>query len=1410
MTTTFGPLYDELKQIVEDTKFENLLEALKKRARNTNVKKRGEFENALLTLAQKSTDNGIRPVLYETMVSLESIWNTYLPKEYLQGKFWTAIKEEDIESAVLNYKELAKQGLDFIGIFPKKMGKLIPIVAGEEYRLLQYSKEELMFYDLRLEPLPKNFVPESLKIIDVLASSPFQSMESTGLSETKETNTEIWILFEEKDGKNSILSMNTKEVDALNADQNLIKQRAIVFDKKKSPARHLSYYKNHLLIVSKNTVYYYEQHGTWEKWYTSEHEITAYESTGKGFWVGHSNGDVIILKELDRVGVRDTFKQYSNAVESIRESEGFVLISDKKCLCIADFAGNLILRLKETDSEIIQSVIPDNKHVLIHLANGMLIARELKQGNICRQINLGDIYDILFTCRQYVYCGKKSGEIKLFEIPLFTPMVKALESKNIYVDSQSVETEPDAPVRYISEFIGRRELLNEIKSTGNTHFLLYGEPGIGKTSLLNVLRDSLSESAKCCFIDLEKLLKTVDSYPEFEKHFMEKCLGQHFMSVSELPKSEGYQALRAMVKKIKGCRKFCVFCLDNFSAPGNFDEDDFDTFNTFLRSMLIHPEIRIIMACNSKRKTGVVNFFDNFKDILNQRKLLYRQIPLFSEMEVKNALRKKVSLNQDIVNETYRYTGRFPHLVHLFDKWDVNRNSIEKQSKIIAKEFTGKIFEYFRDLSSDAYLLLATCLRYGQLSEKSSYTTFYENFPLLKISLPRPLLDQALREIENYGDGVCAGSDGESFHLFLKDETQLLHSASGHLSWLTDFSTLYKFTSLPDFKQAHNVAQTFTRVTGSELDSNASLTKYMERYKKIFYVNKLTEYGRQVLDMPLSTFIVIPLQPWMAHSHKNIFKDLYVSIQEFERLSGKFYILFFEFHGIATETIKDDLIGLERISILDTSMMKRIIPDESPREKASDFIFNQLSIKERSPYTTSGAVPDELFYGREMEIQLIRGLPENIGIFGTRTIGKTSLLRRLNKDIKSQKKWKVYSMDCSRIESEELLLKNLAEKMGISFEAIPNMGEFRRYVTREAEISGKQYLFLLDEVDRLVQYDIENKEKIFNTFNRLCTEAMENDEYAARFILFGFQRMFEQMKNPGSRLYNFMVFLPLKPLDVTSALALVTQPIEKIRVRWKDKNDALYLVNSCSCHPRLLQAACHSLLTILDGKTEKKDIIEKFDVDQALTSDSFREMCMRFYQNPEVEKEDKVLKNKKSERKKSLFFSPRAKDKPSTRPEKPKKGNDYWNDLHRITILSAIRLLFEEGKESFNITGIQRELKKYRVSVSPNVMRIILDHLCLSGNFNLKNESTLIARQDSDVQKKIEPVDISAGEKRLTVDKPDIYSADARTFPKFIYEFGVKIFPKLLVANFGGIDQCKDELRKLIEKREWEEWLRRY
>ncbi|MCI0471709.1 MAG: ATP-binding protein [Candidatus Aminicenantes bacterium] len=1399
--------YHELRNLLEKDQAALLVD-LKQRAIDVEIDKRKEFENSLLRLARDIADADKRNAVYEVLVSLQSTWTRNRPEKGLQARFRTAFDTGNYREAEEIYKRLAKQGLDYIDTFQAGAGNLIPIFDGEKGMLLHYNKKEITFYDLGFKQLAKLLVPKYMQIIDVIAPFLDEDIDDMEIGENKKTRHELWILMEDKSNQKVIISLNIVNIAALETIERRLEHGAIEINQAMGRVRRLSYFQNSLLLVSDRIIYYRRDDNNWREWYTTGNKITAIETTKEGFWVGHLNGNVFMLKDLHHVGNRDVLHGFSEQIENIRSTGRYVLVWSEKRLIISDHGCQPVSEPVLTHCRINQATIME-ENLLLLTANGLLLSRDIDQWNIRWQINLGDRYDILFSYRRLLFCGEQEGGAVLFEIPSLNTMTKELESKNIYVENQSIDIDPNAPVRYIFEFTGRTNILDEIKREGKSHYILYSEPRIGKTSILNVLREILYETSKCCVIDFTQLLKYSNSYELFEKNFIEICLGQYFMNTSDLLMKGGYHAIRSMVNKIKRYLNFCVFGLDNFFIPNHFDNYSRENFTFFIRSLLIHPEVRLIIACNKKYKYEIEEYFGDFRDILKKRNLIFMNIPLFSEREVKNAIRGKISLQQSMIDEVYKYTGRFPHLIHFYDDWEPNSDSIEEQSNKIAGTFSDKIFEYFRDLSSNARLLIATCLYEKLAGEKTSYITFYDRFPFLRNGLPRERLDEALEEIDTYGSGISVEKETDSFKISLSDDAQLFYLAARHISWVKDFKTLFDFSAAPDQEKAKNAARMFTRITRSELEANESLEQINKKFKDKFYIAKLTAQGLLALKMPLTTFIVIPLKPWRKKDYGEAFQDLYIEFQEFTRQTGEtpiFYTLLFNLHGYPGEEIKKDLEGFDRISIIDAAMMKDIILADSPQDTTSGFIFDQLSIRERSPYTISGAVPDSLFFGREMEIALIRGLPENIGVFGTRTIGKTSLLRKLHKAFQSHKKWKVYDMDCARIESEETLLKNLAEKMEINFDEISDMDKFRQYVTRKAEKGGHRYLFLLDEVDRLVEYDMQHDEKIFNAFNRLCNETMKNNETAARFILFGFQQMFEQMKNPTSRLYNFMVFLPLQTLDIEGAMGLVTRPIEDIRVRWKNDEDAAHLVDSCSRHPRLLQAACQALLSNLDDKKIDRNTIDRDDVNKALMSQGFREICMRLY-HATVDERDDSKKNKKDGRQKTLFARIRGKEAAAKSFEESTR-EAFLGDLHRITILAAVRLLFKEKKETFTIMNIQDELKRDNIDISPDIMRNILDRLCLSGNFRLQEESIIIAKDGERLRREVYGIDIHDLDRNITDLK--VYEDKKSAIPRFTYEFGVKIFPRLLAAHFGGIDQCAEERKKLVEKGAWREELRRY
>ncbi|MCI0470055.1 MAG: hypothetical protein L0Y73_00180, partial [Candidatus Aminicenantes bacterium] len=406
--------YHELRNQLEKDQAALLID-LKQRAIDVEIDKRKEFENSLLRLARGIADADKRNAVYEVLVSLQSTWTQYRPEKRLQAKFRAAFDAGNYREAEEVYKRLARQGLDYIDTFQAGAGRLMPIYAGEKNMLLHYNKKEITFYDLGFKQLTKLFVPGALEIIDVIAPITDEEIDDIEIGEIKKPGHEIWLLMEEKNNKKIIVSLDIANIDALETIEHRLEHGAVELDQEMLDVNRLAYFQDHLLLVSNRKIYYRRDDNNWLEWYTTGNKITAIKTTKEGCWVGHLNGNVFMLKDWQHVGNRVVLHGFSEEIENICSTGRYVYLWSEKRLIIADQGCKQISEPVVTHCRIVQADILE-EYLLLFTANGMLTSRDIFQGNLCWQINLGDIYDILFSYRHYLFCGRRDGETMVFEI----------------------------------------------------------------------------------------------------------------------------------------------------------------------------------------------------------------------------------------------------------------------------------------------------------------------------------------------------------------------------------------------------------------------------------------------------------------------------------------------------------------------------------------------------------------------------------------------------------------------------------------------------------------------------------------------------------------------------------------------------------------------------------------------------------------------------------------------------------------------------------------------------------------------------------------------------------------------------------------------------------------------------------
>jgi hypothetical protein len=1368
-------VYNELKETILTSPTEQLLPKLKDKFRNAAVEDRGIYKNELLKLAQEPDIEPFHSSIFETLASLNAIWAEHIPRRGLIHKFNQLYDEGKYREAVQICTDLISQGLDYIDTIDIGEGTLLPLYDKKEPKILQFNEREIRFLDLDLNLIQSVDMPQGKKIIDV-----FTPLSSTHYVEKDDgIDNIIWVLIED------INDLNRAIIPLTNDRKGLDIKAKIDIPKLDAGFNRISRFQGHLLLVGQQSILNYRLEEGWEQWLTIEDKITCFKQIEDKYWIGSADGHMRIIQSFDHTGRRKSIERFHTSVMSISAHKKFAVAASEKDLMVTTLEGNSTMGPIKNDGPINQLILY-NELIVILQNNGRLLGRDIHNGEILWQINLEGRYDSLINLGDRVYCKKDIGDTNIFFLPDMPEMTKLLKKHKITLSEVSPAKDPTAPVHDRIDFHGRDNILEKIKKNPKIFFLISGSPKSGKTSLLYVLPDVLAANSRCCYIDIEQINKKSSNYDEFEENFYAQCLSQHGIPSGDLSKSSVFGKLTEIVKKIRGKKDYCAFCLDNFIPPGFNDNYEAEKFNQLIKEMFTHTNIRLIMTCRkSKQKENEGYFNRTLSSMSVEKEISHLELPTLSEEEAKIAIRKIEILNDKQVEEVYHYCGGFPLMIQLYQKWNPEETAIETFSERIAREHGKIIFSYFGDINPNARLIIATLIFKDLFSKKIDFEKFDKDYLLLSDFIARDNFKNTLKEIDMYSNYFKVEYDADRFRVEIRGNPRLFYLTSRYIPWIEVLFTLYQFSANPCIENAHQIILAIRNLLDLKIEDvkkseDQSYNNLKGQFKYQFYIREMSIEEREALRIPLTTYIVIPLKPWTKGKTIQDFTSLYVLLQEYirrsrtksgvERVTAKFYILLFSLSAVPFEDIQNELIGLERISIIDFWRIRDVLLSENPLEKTREITFQQMKISERSPYIYAGPV-EELFYGRDIEIALVRGLPENIGIFGTRTIGKTSLMLKLYRDLKDRENWRVFALDCSRIDHVKKFLTILAEKMDIPFRTISNIRKFKKYISQQAEHERVKYLFLMDEVDGLIAYDAKHGEKIFKTFNILRTEPLKRVDTAARFVLFGFEEMYNQMKNPTSRLYNFMVFLPLQALDMKSALALVTNPMKNIYVKWQNEEDALYLAEQCSGHPWLLQAACHTLLKILELKTDKFDIIERENVNQALLSDNFRQLSMRPYESISALAKEPFLKG-----------------------------------IHKITTLAALVLHLEKNKKLFSLNEIREELKSYGVDMSPDLVQTIITRLCMYGIFRYMGDPDIIMKEKKDRDEKVKEGIKKLSEEmvkkatEISIKQPEVFDITKGYNLELKYQFAVKIFPQILSANLGGLENCKIVIKETVKR----------
>jgi HEAT repeat protein len=262
-------------------------------------------------------------------------------------------------------------------------------------------------------------------------------------------------------------------------------------------------------------------------------------------------------------------------------------------------------------------------------------------------------------------------------------------------------------------------------------------------------------------------------------------------------------------------------------------------------------------------------------------------------------------------------------------------------------------------------------------------------------------------------------------------------------------------------------------------------------------------------------------------------------------------------------------------------------------------LCDQADLSVVCPYRHQGPVPGDMFFGRKSETkEITRAVRDSsVAVLGPRRIGKTSLLRHVQRFLGETHR--CFFLDCQATRSYKGFF---AQAEGIlSTEGRPS--DFAALRSAMADLRGEKPLALIiDEVDSLLEFDMENGGQLFATFRSLSQAEL------FQFVFSGGRYLHNHLKYCSeSPLFNFCdLRVDLGYLKRPSACELVVEPMASIGIDLEPESQLVTdVLDLTSCHPRLIQYVCRGLIREIQREDRSIRHITAEHLDRIVESSEF-------------------------------------------------------------------------------------------------------------------------------------------------------------------------------------------------------------
>ena len=324
--------------------------------------------------------------------------------------------------------------------------------------------------------------------------------------------------------------------------------------------------------------------------------------------------------------------------------------------------------------------------------------------------------------------------------------------------------------------------------------------------------------------------------------------------------------------------------------------------------------------------------------------------------------------------------------------------------------------------------------------------------------------------------------------------------------------------------------------------------------------------------------------------------------------------------------------GADDLIVIDYHDLRDLLMAADSERRLIEIILQQVDLTVVSPYVASGPVSENMFFGRDYELKAIMRTvrDRSFAIVGGRKIGKTSVLSKVHRlmeaagptpalrvrsghatmersDRPLSPTYHPFYLDCQHVMDYAEFFGDLALKTGVEVRST-SPGELRRMILRyRLRHPEGLIVLLLDEVDKLLAYDLHKQTRLFRVFRALSQEGL------CRFVFCGERRLNAGLHDPTSPLFNFCSIMRLSYLTPRDARRIIQEPMAAMGMVFEDPEALLEgIIGLSSCHPSIVQAICQMLIVRANERANGRGdrTIRLDDLAHLRGSEEFRELFL--------------------------------------------------------------------------------------------------------------------------------------------------------------------------------------------------------